>query len=220
MMWNWNDGSDYLMHHGIKGQKWGIRRFQNLDGSLTAEGKERYLVGDSNRPHSRDKKVGTGSVTVSKGAKAFKSSVGSGSRSRSSNSSGTRGSYGRSYSSSSLGAGGYDPYYWAKNPENMEWLQKFVDSYLDSYYADLMTHPASELYRKAGLLNVKKFDEIFGKAVAAYGVYLRSPIDSKYREVLADLYKSEAAKADKRALARLMRATGRGSGANMYVSVN
>ena len=24
-MWKWNDGTDYLMHHGIKGQKWGIR---------------------------------------------------------------------------------------------------------------------------------------------------------------------------------------------------
>lgn len=32
----------YLMHHGIRGQKWGERRFQNQDGSLTPEGKERY----------------------------------------------------------------------------------------------------------------------------------------------------------------------------------
>lgn len=34
-------GSDKLYHHGIKGQKWGIRRFQNEDGSYTAEGKRR-----------------------------------------------------------------------------------------------------------------------------------------------------------------------------------
>lgn len=33
---------DFLMHHGIKGQKWGVRRFQNKDGSLTDEGRERY----------------------------------------------------------------------------------------------------------------------------------------------------------------------------------
>ena len=32
----------YLAHHGIKGQKWGVRRFQNKDGSLTAAGKNRY----------------------------------------------------------------------------------------------------------------------------------------------------------------------------------
>ena len=31
-----------LYHHGIKGMKWGIRRFQNEDGSLTAAGKKRY----------------------------------------------------------------------------------------------------------------------------------------------------------------------------------
>lgn len=31
-----------LAHHGIKGMKWGIRRFQNEDGTLTAEGQKRY----------------------------------------------------------------------------------------------------------------------------------------------------------------------------------
>lgn len=31
-----------LYHHGIKGQKWGIRKYQNEDGSLTSEGKARY----------------------------------------------------------------------------------------------------------------------------------------------------------------------------------
>ncbi len=31
-----------LYHHGIKGQKWGVRRFQNADGSLTSAGKQRY----------------------------------------------------------------------------------------------------------------------------------------------------------------------------------
>lgn len=34
--------SDYLEHHGILGQKWGVRRFQNPDGTLTEEGKKRY----------------------------------------------------------------------------------------------------------------------------------------------------------------------------------
>ena len=35
----------YLIHYGILGQKWGIRRFQNSDGSLTSEGKKRYGSG-------------------------------------------------------------------------------------------------------------------------------------------------------------------------------
>ena len=33
---------DRLKHHGIKGQKWGVRRFQNKDGSLTREGQKHY----------------------------------------------------------------------------------------------------------------------------------------------------------------------------------
>jgi len=33
---------DELYHHGIKGQKWGVRRFQNPDGSLTEVGQRRY----------------------------------------------------------------------------------------------------------------------------------------------------------------------------------
>lgn len=41
---------DELYHHGIKGQKWGVRRFQNPDGTLTAAGKKRY--GGNNSPSS------------------------------------------------------------------------------------------------------------------------------------------------------------------------
>lgn len=36
------DPQTFIAHHGIKGQKWGVRRFQNADGSLTKAGKERY----------------------------------------------------------------------------------------------------------------------------------------------------------------------------------
>jgi len=32
----------YLVHHGILGQKWGVRRYQNEDGSLTPKGVRRY----------------------------------------------------------------------------------------------------------------------------------------------------------------------------------
>lgn len=36
---------DFLAHYGTKGMKWGQRRYQNEDGSLTSLGKERYGVG-------------------------------------------------------------------------------------------------------------------------------------------------------------------------------
>jgi len=38
-----------LYHHGIKGQKWGVRRFQNPDGSLTYAGKARYRAQKTNK---------------------------------------------------------------------------------------------------------------------------------------------------------------------------
>lgn len=36
--------NEYLCHHGIKGQRWGVRRYQNEDGSYTNTGKKRRSV--------------------------------------------------------------------------------------------------------------------------------------------------------------------------------
>ena len=33
-----------IKHHGIKGQRWGVRRFQNEDGSRTKAGESRYRI--------------------------------------------------------------------------------------------------------------------------------------------------------------------------------
>lgn len=49
-----------LYHHGIKGQKWGVRRFQNEDGSVTPAGAERYYEGDGTSNASKKKGLSDG----------------------------------------------------------------------------------------------------------------------------------------------------------------
>lgn len=46
--------ADELYHYGIKGQKWGVRRYQNKDGSLTPAGKKRRSSSDEVRNMSTD----------------------------------------------------------------------------------------------------------------------------------------------------------------------
>lgn len=47
-------GEDELRHWGIKGMKWGVRRYQNADGTLTAAGKKRYSSSENVRDISTD----------------------------------------------------------------------------------------------------------------------------------------------------------------------
>lgn len=58
---------DELYHHGIKGQKWGIRRWQNEDGSLTPEGVKRYGTVENFEKAQHKKKI-AGRVAAGVGA--------------------------------------------------------------------------------------------------------------------------------------------------------
>ncbi len=52
-----------LCHHGILGMRWGIRRYQNKDGSLTPEGRKRLGLDEYDREHNSD-------TIIKKGTKA------------------------------------------------------------------------------------------------------------------------------------------------------
>lgn len=49
--------NDYLVHHGILGQRWGIRRYQNPDGSLTPAGQKRRDKKDNKWVNKNAKKI-------------------------------------------------------------------------------------------------------------------------------------------------------------------
>lgn len=58
---------DGLVHSGIKGQKWGVRRFENEDGTLTEEGKKRYNKNAQNPDYTQQQRLYDRTV-YSKGA--------------------------------------------------------------------------------------------------------------------------------------------------------
>lgn len=61
----------YLAHHGIKGQKWGIRRFQYKDGSLTPAGRRHVFANGLTKREQRKYLNSDGSLNA-KGARKFK----------------------------------------------------------------------------------------------------------------------------------------------------
>lgn len=57
--------SDIIMHHGIKGQRWGVRRYQNEDGSLTSAGKKKQKS-DGEDKVDAERKINKGKTAVKK----------------------------------------------------------------------------------------------------------------------------------------------------------
>ena len=53
----WDYANPSLSHYGITGQKWGVRNYQNEDGSLTPAGKLRYLVTSTYTKHKEEREA-------------------------------------------------------------------------------------------------------------------------------------------------------------------
>lgn len=60
-MWTYNYE---LYHHGVKGMRWGVRRYQNKDGTLTPEGqKARQKLSDAETSYNNARRASRGSAT-------------------------------------------------------------------------------------------------------------------------------------------------------------
>lgn len=71
-----NDQEYYLAHHGVKGMKWGVRRYQNADGTLTDAGKKRQQKQISKKLNAAWKLEQKTEGTIGRGNAALESSKG------------------------------------------------------------------------------------------------------------------------------------------------
>lgn len=136
-----NYSASELYHHGILGQKWGVRRFQNKDGTLTSKGKKRYS--DSDGKFSETEKRLTAKAGVLAGVGAF--------------------AYGKAKKADrvlSLTSGAYDKHVWDATKGQML-FKKGADYPYSGIYNNLLKKTHAEGYDAATKWFDRDYNESF-----------------------------------------------------------
>ena len=181
-MMNATGGSE-LRHHGILGQKWGVRRFQNADGSLTAAGRERYgsgSVSDKDRKklskmiaaRPRDTESIKKLPFIQSAAKELQEE-------------------GRKYSEASKEFSDIqdelDNYIWDNKDRHEKWLNRAVDNFMRDENADEHMGSREDIY------NWFKYDDGDQNERGTFETYIREsgePMAKKYTDAESKLNKA------------------------------
>ena len=182
-MMNNTGGYGELKHHGILGQKWGVRRWQNADGSLTAAGRERY--GYSN-VSDKDRKRLTNMINARpRNIEAIKNLPFIQSAAKELQ------EEGRKYSEASKEFSDIqdelDNYIWDNKDLHEKWLNKAVDNFMRDENADEHMGSREDIY------NWFKYDDGDQNERGTFETYIREsgePMAKKYTDAESKLNKA------------------------------
>lgn len=153
---------DELYHHGVRGMKWGIRRFQNSDGTLTAAGKKRLSKLEGQEAKLAEKKA---AVTGGKSASSSKAGV-------------TKKKSVKDMTNEELETANrrmalelnYKTQYSKLNPEKVSVGKKFVDKFAEKTLDSVATGAANAVGNAVGKKLGATFDKILDSSVDKKGI--------------------------------------------------